>query len=89
MKKATDIILGNKVRDEVTEVEGIATSKIEYINGCTQFGLQRPVDKDGKVPDIMWFDYQRLVVIGPGLATRVQSSDTGFDAAPKMGDYRG
>lgn len=52
------ITLGNKYKDSVTGYEGLAVSRTEYINGCTQIGLQARIDKDGKVPKIQFFDEQ-------------------------------
>ena len=81
------IKLGQKVRDAVTGFEGIATSKVEYINGCVQFGVQ-PASNDGKFPDSVYIDHQRLQVVGEPIA--MPSSDTGGvmrDAPPAA--YRG
>jgi hypothetical protein len=68
------IKLGQEVRDVVTGFEGIATSKVEYINGCVQFGVQ-PKAADGKFPESVYLDHQRLQVMGDGPV--MPSSDTG------------
>jgi len=68
------IKVGQQVRDVVTGFEGIATSKVEYINGCTQFGVQ-PKAVDGKFPEAVYLDHQRLQLVGEGPA--MPSSDTG------------
>jgi hypothetical protein len=81
------IKLGQKVRDAITGFEGIATAKVEYINGCVQFGIQ-PQATDGKMPESVYLDHQRLVAVGDGPA--LPSSDTGGamrDAPPAS--YRG
>ena len=39
------ITLGNKVRDKVTGMEGIAVSRVEYLNGCVQYAVQPPYKK--------------------------------------------
>ena len=54
------IKLGTKVKDSITGFEGIATSRVEYLIGCTQIGITPPVDKDGKVPDVVYLDEYRL-----------------------------
>ena len=68
------IKLGKKVRCLVTGIEGIATAKCEYLNGCTQFGIT-PISKDGKYPDTHYIDYKQLEVIGEGVS--INSEDTG------------
>ncbi len=51
--------LGTRLRDTVTGFEGVAVARVEYINGCTQFGLAPPVS-EGKVLPVEYFDWQRL-----------------------------
>lgn len=60
--------LGVQLRDIVTGFEGIATGRIEYLNGCIQF-LVQPVgvtDK-GERKEGVWIDHQQLEVIGAGI----------------------
>lgn len=59
-------LLGFKVKDKITDYEGIATSKHLYLTGCTQYGVLGKIDKDGKIPEIMYFDEGRLLVTGEG-----------------------
>jgi hypothetical protein len=54
--------LGKKYKDAITGFEGVATQRTEYFEGCYRIGLQGPVDKDGKVPDVEYFDEPRLIV---------------------------
>jgi hypothetical protein len=56
--------LGKKAKDIITGFEGIITSKHIYLTGCTQYGLQPKIDKDGKVSDINYFDEGRIEIIG-------------------------
>jgi hypothetical protein len=88
MKKHT-IQLGNVVRCKVTGFKGIAVSRLEYLNGCIQYGIKPPMDKKvGKMPDIEYVDSQQLEVVGTGLS--VAAKDTGGPStdAPKH-EYRG
>lgn len=55
------INLGDKCREQVTGFEGIATSRVEYMNGCVRYCLEAP-GKDGGVEEL-YFDEQRLSVI--------------------------
>ena len=63
ISKNKDINLGKKMRCQITGFEGIATSKIEYLNGCFQYCLKPQVDKDGKVLDGEWVDVEQLEIV--------------------------
>ena len=64
--------LGMKVQDVVTGFEGIATSRVEYLNGCIQYYVQPLMlpDNDKKTEnkypnDGAYVDHQRLIVLDP------------------------
>ena len=61
-----EIKLGNKVRDKVTGYEGVATARVEYLNGCVQFCVKPRVGSDGKMPDHEYIDVQQLEVVSQG-----------------------
>jgi hypothetical protein len=77
--------LGRTYEDVVTGFTGVAIGHVRYITGCNQALLQPRVDADGKVPDSMWMDEQRLKA-QTGFAVTLNNSRTpGFDkAAPKI-----
>ena len=54
-------ILGKRIRDRVTGIEGVASSVSFDLYGCIQVVLNPGLDKDGKPRDLMWFDISRLV----------------------------
>lgn len=56
--------LGDRARDLVTGFSGVIISRTEYLNGCIRYGIQPPLDKDGKMPDAVWIDEQQLVPTG-------------------------
>ncbi|UTC29643.1 hypothetical protein BAJUN_00130 [Bajunvirus bajun] len=64
----SDIPLGSEVKDIVSGVKGSAVSETTHINGCVTVVIQSKVDKDGKLPDALVFDYKRLKVTGPGVS---------------------
>lgn len=73
-------LLGKKVKDVITDFEGIATSKHIYLTGCNQYGVQPKVDDKGVIPDVRYFDESRLLVTGDGiLAKDVQGEEKGCD----------
>lgn len=69
------IKLGNKVRCVITGYEGIATAKVEYINGCVQYCVKPKVGPDGKMDNSEYIDIQQLEVIEGGI--EVGSNPTG------------
>ena len=69
-----EIELGNKVRDKVTGFEGIATAKIEYINGCIQFCVKPKVKEDGKMPDGEYIDVDELEIVDKGIIIEADST---------------
>lgn len=65
------IQLGQKVRDVVTGFEGIATCRVEYLNGCVQFCVKPRCGEDGKMPVGEYIDDAQLEVVGDGVAVAV------------------
>ena len=55
--------LGQKVRDAVTGFEGIAISRVEYLNGCVQYCVKPRVGQENKMPDGEYIDSQQLEVV--------------------------
>lgn len=71
--------LGNRVRDVVTGLEGIAVTKCDYLDGTTQFGIQPPVRPDeGKMPDITYIDIHRLEKVDEGVHVKTSPKAIGF-----------
>lgn len=69
------IELGQKARDTVTGFQGVAVAYTKWLNGCMRFGLQPPVDKEGKLPEAQWFDEPQIELVEDGVP--VGPSDTG------------
>lgn len=55
--------LGDKLKDRITQFQGVATGRVEYITGCTQFLLAPPVKGAGEAVEPRWFDDARLDVV--------------------------
>jgi len=68
MEKTTS--LGSKVKDLVTGITGVATSKIEYLNGCVHYGVLPHCSKDGKnaYPKVRFIDFQQLACLNNGVS---------------------
>lgn len=56
------ILLGQKVKDIVSGLEGIVIIKAEYLHGSTRITVQPPLHEN-KVPEAQYFDEPQLQVI--------------------------
>jgi len=63
MEMQAMIKLGDKVRDTITGLAGIAIARHEYLNGCVRFSVQPVEIKDGKPVDCSAFDVEQLELI--------------------------
>ena len=61
------IKLGSKVKDKVTGFMGIATARVNYLNGCIQYCIEPRVDKDGKKSKDHYIDEGQLAVLDEDL----------------------
>ncbi len=57
------IKLGDEVKDMVSGFQGIAVARYQYLQGCNRIGVQPPVDRDGKLPEMATFDEPQMEVI--------------------------
>lgn len=79
----SDVELGDKVRDVVSGLIGIAVSEIRYMNGCLQYGVQSEY-KDGKMPQTEYIDAGQLVQVKKQAAVIEEEDPGGTQAyAPK------
>lgn len=83
------IELGTKVKDVVTGLTGIATARIEYINGCVQYAITPPVQADGKVNDSLWVDHQRIDIVDAGVIDHFVKRDAGGPSESRSASYGG
>lgn len=60
------IKLGDKVKDKITGFEGIVISRIEYLNGCIQFGVKARV-KNAALKEAEYIDEKQLKWIDEGI----------------------
>lgn len=82
------IKLGQKLRCKVTGFEGIATARIEYINGCVQYCVKpKCKDKNATPPAGEYIDAQQLEVIGQGVCVETKGTGGPASTAPQV--YRG
>lgn len=80
------IKLGQRVRDTVTGFEGIATSKVIYLNGCVQYCVKPKVAADGKMPVGEYINEEQLVILEGDAVCLEQEKNGGPipDVPPKI-----
>ena len=71
------IELGQTVKDKVSGFVGVAVTSHEYLNGCRRISVQPPVDKDGKLPDVVTFDEPQLEASSVTPVIEGDNNDTG------------
>lgn len=79
------IAFGTRVRDVVTQQEGIISGRTEWMNGCVQYIVSPGLDKDGKRQDMLWIDWQQLEVLDPGVSAHIakaKAADAGRSGGP-------
>ena len=84
IKKHLDL-LGFRVEDKVTGMEGIVTSISFDLYGCIQAIVNPGMGKDGKLKDQVWFDVNRLKIIGDKPVMKVPNFDFGPHAEGDQG----
>lgn len=57
-----EIKLGTKVEDKITGFIGIAEQRLEYMNGCVQYGVRPRVNEKMVMPELCYIDWQSLKV---------------------------
>jgi hypothetical protein len=78
-------LLGLRVRDRVTEMEGVVTSVGFDLYGCVQCIVHPGKDKDGKILESHWFDAARLDVTSPRPVMRLPDFVSGPQAEGRQG----
>jgi len=71
------IELGKEVKDKVSGLKGIITSRSENLNMCNRYYVQPKADKDMKIPDGWWLDEMQLKIIGSGVAPKPEKLRNG------------
>lgn len=59
-----EIKLGQKIRDTITGLEGVAVGRTTYLYGCVRVTMQPYEVKDGKPAEWCSFDEPQLEVLG-------------------------
>jgi hypothetical protein len=66
------IVLGKRYRDIVTGFTGIATCRVEYLNGCVRVGITpTELTKDGKSIESEYVDVDQVELLDDGIITKM------------------
>jgi len=69
------IKLGEKVKDKISGLTGIATTRLEYLNGCVQYTISPKLEK-GKTELVAYnIDEENLEIIGKKV--KIKKNNTG------------
>lgn len=83
-----EITLGDTVKCKHTGFTGIATSKMEFMNGCIQYEVVPKMGKDKKYPDGVFIDIQSLEIIKkkskPKIKKKKEEEDDGGPNHPSV-----
>ena len=84
--KTNHFNLGEKLRDLVSGIEGIAVARLEHLNGCVHYCIKPPAGDDNKDIDGIYVDSQQVVKVDAGIAKQVVANNTGGSAkgAPRL-----
>jgi len=61
--------LGMVLKDKITDFEGTAIAKVEYLNGCVRYEIQPRGLKDGNLIEATWIDESQLTTEGKKAVT--------------------
>lgn len=78
-------LLGLRVKDRVTALEGVVTVVTFDLFGCIQACINPGIDKDGKPRELNWYDVSRLEVLSKAAVMARPNYDFGFVAEGRHG----
>lgn len=78
-------LLGFKVEDHVTGLQGVVASISFDLYGCVQALVNPGLGKDGKIADSHWLDVNRLKVISKKPVMQPPNFDFGPQAEGRQG----
>lgn len=82
--------LGDLLKDRITGFKGVATARVEFLNGCVRFCLTpEKLNKDSKPAEGEYFDVQQIELVKASrLVTNARVATTGVGGpfpAPSRG----
>ena len=81
--KIPNVKLGQKVRDKMTGFTGIATAKIEFLNGCVQIQIKPKAVKKDEMPDGVFVDVEQIEILDKKKKKTIRSKVGGYKKLPR------
>ena len=75
--------LGVLAKSNISGIKGIITSRSEHLNGCDRYWVAPKANKDGKLPEGMWFDEGEVVILKSKRIKRSNPNRGGFPSRIK------
>lgn len=76
--------LGDRVEDRVSGFKGVVCGRLEHLNGCKQYAIYPPVDKEGKIGDAHYIDGEQLELVDEGLNKKEPVARPATGGAPSV-----
>ncbi len=70
---------GQEVKDKITGFRGVITGQCSYITGCQQYLVQPKSKKPDTKPEALWFDIDRLEIVGKKIISVKENKHNGAD----------
>lgn len=74
------VTLGDRVKDPVTGIEGIAYGRISYLQGCDRIMIQEPAirekNKAAVVPELYHVDEPQLIVTKTQVVKKINTENS-------------
>ena len=74
--------LGDRLKDKISGLEGIATAKVDYMNGCLHYAITpKKLKKEIKPPKTEYVPVEFLELV-KAKVVKIQGTETGCDMTP-------
>lgn len=82
-----EIKIGNRIRDRVSGLIGIATARCVYFTGCIQYLLSPDhLDQSGNKINGIWLDENAVEYVDAGIVEHAKTVDEGYSEPPQGQD---
>ncbi len=80
--------LGDVVRDKISGFSGVATCRLDYLNGCVRWQVSPRILHEAKLVDAQYFDDEQLEIVPGEEGIHLVHRETGGDRPAPAGRQR-
>jgi hypothetical protein len=80
--------LGDRVKDYVSGMVGVITSRGEHLFGCNRYWVEPQELKDGKPVEGKWFDEESIELVEAGVIKRTEYARVAVPAVAEVPSRR-